>query len=101
MPVKTGDFPSIKWKKHLGSWGHAIKKIGKAGDPAWDQDDIPSTVEALQKTGQNVYIYPACSTTDYEHLLELLSEPTLGDISVYADIGFALSTTNIWFTVYG
>ena len=32
----------------------------------------PSTVEALWVTGENVYVYPIDTATDYEHFLALV-----------------------------
>ena len=68
--------------QRLGSWGQAVKLTGTGND--WDDDDLPLTVEALNGTNQNLYIYTIDTQSDWENFLKLLDAVSDSDIKLFA-----------------
>jgi hypothetical protein len=71
-----------KKSQRLGSWGQAVKLTGTGSD--WDDDDLPLTVEALNGTNQNLYIYTIDTQSDWENFLKLLDAVSDSDIKLFA-----------------
>jgi hypothetical protein len=97
--VISGDFLRTLWKKQLGSWGQAVKKVGTSStDAAWDEDDTSSTIDALWDTGENVCIYAIDTARDYEDFLALLNDEKADRLSIYASMGSWTTNyaNNIW-----
>lgn len=84
------------WSKKLGSWKQSIK-TSESTDP-W-HDDMPATVQALEETGQNFYIYFVESEVDWLNFLELLEAAKCTDLEVFAatDRPKNWVEKNIWF----
>src|SRR5690349_12174726 len=78
----------------LGSWGETIKE-----HHAWDEDDPVSTIEALERTKQNFYVYNIDTDTKWDCLPNLLKAAHGTKIKIYAAMNSPLQDDelNRWF----